>query len=69
MLQQQLGDIHINRIIEWDDPILIPMLFSHRPPRRIGSRKAKLIANDYALDDNVWLEPTPGHTPDHIPGI
>jgi glyoxylase-like metal-dependent hydrolase (beta-lactamase superfamily II) len=24
------------------------------------------VANDYALDDEVWLEPTPGHTPDHV---
>ena len=22
--------------------------------------------NDFALDDNVWVEPTPGHTPGHI---
>ena len=21
---------------------------------------------DYALDDEVWLEPTPGHTPGHV---
>ena len=24
------------------------------------------VTNDYALDDEVWLEPTPGHTPDHV---
>src|SRR5262245_31839604 len=24
------------------------------------------VANDYALNDEVWLEPTPGHTPDHV---
>ena len=28
--------------------------------------RADLVANDYALDDEVWLEPTPGHTPDHV---
>lgn len=28
--------------------------------------QAVLVANDFALDDNVWLESTPGHTPDHV---
>jgi glyoxylase-like metal-dependent hydrolase (beta-lactamase superfamily II) len=28
--------------------------------------QAVLVAHDYALDDEVWLEPTPGHTPDHV---
>ena len=28
--------------------------------------QALLVANDHALDDSVWLEPTPGHTPDHL---
>ena len=27
---------------------------------------ATFVANDYALNDEVWLEPTPGHTPDHV---
>ena len=27
---------------------------------------ADLVDNDHALDDEVWLEPTPGHTPDHV---
>ncbi len=27
--------------------------------------KATLVASDHAIDDSVWLEPTPGHTPDH----
>ena len=26
---------------------------------------AQLVRSDFALDDEVWLEPTPGHTPDH----
>ena len=25
-----------------------------------------LVDNDHALDDEVWLEPTPGHTPGHV---
>lgn len=25
-----------------------------------------LVDMDYALDDQVWLEPTPGHTPGHV---
>ena len=28
--------------------------------------QAQLVANDFALDDEVWLEPTPGHTPGHV---
>jgi glyoxylase-like metal-dependent hydrolase (beta-lactamase superfamily II) len=28
--------------------------------------QAILVENDYALNDEVWLEPTPGHTPDHV---
>lgn len=32
----------------------------------VEAGKAELVSNDYALDDEVWLEPTPGHTPDHV---
>ena len=32
----------------------------------VDAGQAELVANDYALDDNVWLESTPGHTPDHV---
>ena len=32
----------------------------------IAAGKALLVTNDHALDDEVWLEPTPGHTPDHV---
>ncbi len=28
--------------------------------------RAELVSNDWALDDEVWLESTPGHTPDHV---
>lgn len=28
--------------------------------------RADLVANDFALDDQIWLESTPGHTPDHF---
>ncbi len=28
--------------------------------------KAKLVATDFALDDQVWLESTPGHTAGHV---
>ncbi|MBI4594774.1 MAG: MBL fold metallo-hydrolase [Candidatus Tectomicrobia bacterium] len=24
------------------------------------------VTNDYALDDEIWLESTPGHSPDHV---
>lgn len=32
----------------------------------IAAGRADLVANDFALDDEVWLEPSPGHTPDHV---
>jgi glyoxylase-like metal-dependent hydrolase (beta-lactamase superfamily II) len=28
--------------------------------------RADLVTNDYALDNEIWLAPTPGHTPDHV---
>lgn len=28
--------------------------------------QAQLVDKDFALDDEVWLEPTPGHTPGHF---
>jgi glyoxylase-like metal-dependent hydrolase (beta-lactamase superfamily II) len=32
----------------------------------VEAGQALLVTNDYALDDNVWLESTPGHTPGHV---
>jgi glyoxylase-like metal-dependent hydrolase (beta-lactamase superfamily II) len=32
----------------------------------VEAGRADLVRNDFALDDEVWLEPTPGHTPDHV---
>ncbi len=32
----------------------------------IRAGQAVLVDADYALDDQVWLEPTPGHTPGHV---
>ncbi len=32
----------------------------------IAAGQAQLVSNDFALDDEVWLEPSPGHTPDHM---
>jgi len=28
--------------------------------------RAQLVANEFPLDDQIRLEPTPGHTPDHV---
>lgn len=30
------------------------------------ARQAEIVGDDFALDDEVWLEPTPGHTPGHV---
>jgi glyoxylase-like metal-dependent hydrolase (beta-lactamase superfamily II) len=32
----------------------------------VEAGRAELVTNDYALDDEIRLEPTPGHTPDHV---
>ena len=32
----------------------------------MDSGQAELVATDYAFDDNVWIEPWPGHTPGHV---
>jgi glyoxylase-like metal-dependent hydrolase (beta-lactamase superfamily II) len=32
----------------------------------IEAHQAQFVSNDFALDDEVWLEPTPGHTPGHV---
>jgi len=32
----------------------------------IEAGQAQLVSSDFALDDEVWLEPSPGHTPDHF---
>jgi glyoxylase-like metal-dependent hydrolase (beta-lactamase superfamily II) len=31
----------------------------------IESRQAEFVAMDHVIDDEVWFEPTPGHTPGH----
>jgi glyoxylase-like metal-dependent hydrolase (beta-lactamase superfamily II) len=31
----------------------------------VRENRAQMITSDYALDDEIRLEPTPGHTPDH----
>src|SRR5208282_1852161 len=32
----------------------------------VDAGKALLVKNDHALDDEVWFEASPGHTPDHV---
>lgn len=32
----------------------------------VEAGRAVLVEMDYALDDEVWLQPTPGHTPGHV---
>ncbi len=32
----------------------------------LEARQAVLVDMDYALDDEIWLEPTPGHTVGHV---
>ena len=32
----------------------------------VAAGRHELVAGDHALDDEVWLEPSPGHTPGHV---
>ncbi|MEM7542420.1 MAG: MBL fold metallo-hydrolase [Pseudomonadota bacterium] len=32
----------------------------------IEAKQVELVDNDYNVDDQVWIEPTPGHTPGHM---
>jgi glyoxylase-like metal-dependent hydrolase (beta-lactamase superfamily II) len=50
---------------EHDDPAATPSLGDSVLPV-VESGQAQLISSDFVLDDEVWLEPTPGHTPDHF---
>jgi len=46
-----------------DDFFRIPIEDSVRPV--IDQGKAKLVDSTHRITDEVWLEPTPGHTPGH----
>jgi len=48
-----------------EDPAAQPSLDDSVLPI-VESGQAELITSDYQLDDEVFLEPTPGHTPDHF---
>ena len=32
----------------------------------VESGQARVVDTDYAMDEHIWLEPTPGHTPGHV---
>ncbi|MEM7250201.1 MAG: MBL fold metallo-hydrolase [Pseudomonadota bacterium] len=32
----------------------------------VESGQADLVSSDHVVDDEIWLEPTPGHSPDHF---
>ncbi len=32
----------------------------------VEAGRALMVNSDHAFDDSIWLEPTPGHTPDHF---
>lgn len=32
----------------------------------VEAGRADLVKSDFAIDDSMWLEPSPGHTPGHI---
>lgn len=48
---------HAERPVDYVSDSVLPI---------VEAGRADLVANDHALDDEMWLEPTPGHTPDHM---
>ena len=42
------------------------MIFQQSVLPVMEAGKAKLVKSDFALDDQIWLEPTPGHTAGHV---
>jgi glyoxylase-like metal-dependent hydrolase (beta-lactamase superfamily II) len=32
----------------------------------IEAKRADLVKGDFAIDDTIWLEPSPGHSPGHV---
>ncbi len=44
-----------------DDPYYVDTLLPI-----IDSRLAEFVQSDYRINDEVWLDPTPGHTPGHV---
>lgn len=32
----------------------------------VETGQAAIVESDYAMDEHIWLEPTPGHTPGHV---
>lgn len=32
----------------------------------VESGRAQMVKNDFVIDEDVWFESTPGHTPDHV---
>ncbi len=48
-----------------DDPAATPSMADSVLPV-VESGQAQLVTSDHVLDDEVWLEPTPGHSPDHF---
>lgn len=53
METRSLGDIELGRIVESERPV-------------VAAGQAVMVEADHAVDDRVWLEPAPGHTPGHV---
>ena len=32
----------------------------------VDANQAQIVATDHVINDSIWLEPTPGHTPGHV---
>ena len=49
-----------------DDDVVVRTSYEDSVLPIVEAGRAQLVSNDFALDDEVWLESTPGHTPDHL---
>lgn len=43
-----------------------PEIYAENVLPVIAAGQADLVETDHAIEDGVWLEPTPGHTPGHV---
>ena len=54
------------RVAEWRAAYTTDPYYEDSLLPIMESGQAELVATDYVFDDNVWIEPWPGHTPGHV---
>ncbi len=56
----------------WEDrynsgeKVPVPLVFEDSVLPIVDAGQAIIVEDDYQIDDGLWLEPAPGHTPGHV---